>query len=197
MKNLLLTGSLVLLTGIAATANTGVVNDNPGIHIFHKESKGPRKEARELRKEKKDYSIPYYQTDQQFMRDFPDATNVVWDTKDLDKATFILNGKTMRAYYDLDNELIGTVTDASYSDLPASATKFIEKHYGEYTPEQVLYFDDNQFNDTDMTLYGSPFDDEDNYFVEMHGANKTIILQVNMRGDVNFFKDITHSNVKY
>jgi hypothetical protein len=182
MKNMLLTGAVLLFTSIATFANTG--------------SKGERKEARELKKEKGS-TIPYYQTEQQFLVDFPGATNVTWDTRANNKVTFTLNGKTMDAFYDWDNQLIGTVTDASYTDLPGSAAQFIEKHYQGYTPQTVLFFDDNQYNDTDMELFGSPFDDEDNYFVELKNDHKTIIVQVNMRGDVNFFKDMTNYNMRY
>jgi hypothetical protein len=47
-----------------------------------------------------------------------------------------------------------------------------------------------------MILYGNEFEDEDNYFVEMTNGRKTIVLQVNMEGNVSFFKDISYSNVK-
>ena len=168
MKNILLTGGMWLLTGMT---------------VFASPEAGHHPHLR-------NYTSPTYQTEQQFEIDFPGATNVTWYTKDMEEASFTFNGQSIRAFYDNDDKLIGTVTDASYSDLPATAVKQIEKYYKGYTPQRVILFDDNEYNDSPMSLYGSVFDDEDNYFVEMQHAGETIILQVNMRGDVGFFKEM-------
>jgi hypothetical protein len=59
-----------------------------------------------------------------------------------------------------------------------------------------MLFDDNEYNQSDMVLYGHVFTDADNYFVELSNNNKTIVLEVNMEGLVTFFKDLSYSNVK-
>ena len=41
-----------------------------------------------------------------------------------------------------------------------------------------------------MTLYGTQFDDEDSYFVEMQKGDKKIVLKVKMDGEVFFFKQL-------
>ena len=80
--------------------------------------------------------------------------------------------------------------DKTFSDLPASAQKQINKEYKDYTIEKVIFFDDNEDVDTDMILYGSQFDDADNYFVELRKDNKDVVLQVTMDGLVGYFAGI-------
>jgi hypothetical protein len=80
--------------------------------------------------------------------------------------------------------------------MPDNARKCIEKHYSDYTTQSVILFDDNEYNSSDMILYGNAFEDADNYFVELSNNNRKIVLQVNMEGLVTFFKDISYSNVK-
>jgi hypothetical protein len=48
-------------------------------------------------------------------------------------------------------------------------------------------FDDNEYNESDMLLYGQLFEDEDSYFVEVQKDDKRIILQVSMDGQVSYF----------
>ena len=66
----------------------------------------------------------------------------------------------------------------------------INKEYKDYTIEKVIFFDDNEDVDTDMILYGSQFDDADNYFVELRKDNKDVVLQVTMDGLVGYFAGI-------
>jgi len=195
MKNVIIIGSLLVFTATTAFAQDEMVYNEPAGFILHKTTKAQREENRLIRREKAAIS-PSYMTEQNFMIDFPKATNVSWKRADFEEASFTWNGKEMNAFYDLDNTLIGTTSPASYSDLPANAQKEIEKFYKGYTPKSVILYDDNEFNDTDMILYGNQFEDEDNYFVEMTNNNKTVVLQVNMEGFVSFFKDISYSNVK-
>jgi len=81
-------------------------------------------------------------------------------------------------------------------DLPAPARKYIEKHFNDYTTGTVILFDDNEYNDSPMELYETPFDGEDNYFVELSNNNKKIVLQIGMDGMVSFFKDISNDYTK-
>ncbi|MGC4036436.1 MAG: hypothetical protein QM764_10770 [Chitinophagaceae bacterium] len=125
------------------------------------------------------------------MRAFPDAQNVTWDMPSLfEEATFYSDGKMMTAYYDVDNELVGTTTEKSFSDLPKKAQEHIAKFYKNYTPGAVILFDDNEDNDTDMVLYGTVFDDADNYFVTLKNEKETILVKVDMNGGTSFFKKI-------
>jgi hypothetical protein len=38
--------------------------------------------------------------------------------------------------------------------------------------------------------YGQQFDDEDKYFVELQNDKEKIVVQVNMAGDVSFFRTL-------
>jgi hypothetical protein len=80
--------------------------------------------------------------------------------------------------------------------MPDNARKYIAKHYSDYTTGSVILFDDNEYNSSDMILYGNAFEDADNYFVELSNNNRKIVLQVNMEGLVTFFKELPYSNVK-
>jgi len=195
MKNVIIIGSLLVFTATTTFAQDEMAFNEPAKVILHKTSKAQREENRLIRREKIATS-PTFMTEQHFMIDFPKATNVTWKRDEFEEASFNWNGKAIQAFYDYEDNLIGTTTPASYSDLPAFAQKEIEKYYKDYTPQSVILFDDNEFNDTDMMLYGNSFEDEDNYFVEMTNNNKTIVLQVNMEGLVSYFKDISYSNVK-
>jgi len=195
MKNVIIIGSLLVFTATTAFAHDEVAFSEPAKFIVHKTSKAQREENRLIRREKL-ATTPNYSTEQHFMIDYPDATNVSWNRAGYEEASFTLNGKDMKAFYDYNNELIGTTTMASYADIPANAQKEIEKFYKDYTPQSVVLFDDNEYNNSDMILYGNAFEDADNYFVELTNNTKTIVLQVNKEGLVSFFKDISYSNVK-
>jgi hypothetical protein len=191
MKNMIFIGSIILFTGTTAFAQSELAYNQPNDLNIHKGSKTYKGENKV--KKEKTYNIPSYSTEQQFMVDFPKVTDVSWNTKGYEEASFILNGKSMKAFYDYDSKLIGTTTAASYDDLPQAAKKYIQKHFKDYTPQSVIMFDDNEFNSTEMLLYGDPFEGEDNYFVELSNNNKIIVLQIGMDGLVSFFKDISNN----
>ncbi len=127
-----------------------------------------------------------------FSFDFKDAKNVEWERIDTyDKASFTdKNGKKMSAFYDINGKLVGTTQFKTFADLPENGQKDIKKNYKDYTVGQVLFYDDNENNDTDMILYGVQFEDRDNYFVELEKSNRRIILQVSPEGEVFFFKQL-------
>jgi hypothetical protein len=194
MKHVIIIGSMLLFT-----ATTAFSQDELAIAIvgnsIHKTNKSQREENRAIRREKSS-TEPNYTTRQHFLTDFPNATNVTWKRNGFEEASFTANGKDMKAFYDYDHELIGTTTPVNYFDLPAIARKYIEKHYSEYTTQSVILFDDNEYNQSDMKLYGNAFEDADNYFIELSNNNKTIVLEVNMEGLVTYFSDLSYSNVK-
>jgi hypothetical protein len=135
-------------------------------------------------------AISYFAKEHFFM-DFPNATDVAWkNTKAFQEAHFTMNNIAYTAYYDADNELVGTTTAKTFTDLPMNAQRYIQKKYAGYTPADVIFFDDNQANETDMNLFDQPFADEDNYFVLMKKPGENIVLKVNSEGYVDFFKNI-------
>jgi hypothetical protein len=128
----------------------------------------------------------------EFNSDFKDAKNVEWKRiGTFDKASFTnKDGQKMSAFYDIDGNLVGTTQFKTFADLPETGQKEIKKMYKDYTIDQVVFYDDNENNETDMIIYGEQFEDADNYFVEMTKATSKIVLQVNTTGDVFFFKQL-------
>jgi hypothetical protein len=151
--------------------------------LMKKEKKEERKELRKLKGNEVSY-----QAKQAFYRDFENIQVSQWERLDnFDETTFIKDGQAMSAFYDYDAQLVGTTANKTFTDLPANAQKYIDKKYADYTIGDVLFFDDNELNETDMILYNTQFDDQDSYFVELNKDNKKIVLQVAMNGDVSFF----------
>ncbi|WP_205510652.1 hypothetical protein [Longitalea arenae] len=195
MKHVIIIGSMLLFTAISAFSQEILTLNDPIFPVSHKLHKEQREENRAIKREKAG-STPSYSTEQHFFTDFPNAAHVQWKRIGYEEAAFTLNGKDMKAFYDYDHALIGTTTTADYTDLPANAQKEIAKRYRNFIPQFVILFDDNEYNATDMMLYGNAFDGADNYFVELSNNDKTIVVQVTMEGLVTFFKDISYSNVK-
>jgi len=160
-----------------------------------------KNEKKEIRKEKEESRITLkklegpqvsYQSKQEFIRDFDNPTNVSWTrTNYFDEASFTSkDGIATTAYFDIDGQLVGTTSMKTFADIPVDAQKTINKEYKDYAVKNVVFYDDNEANETDMILYNSQFDDEDNYFVELQKDNKTIVVQVTMAGEVGFFKEV-------
>lgn len=126
-----------------------------------------------------------------FAEDFGDIPNVKWErVGPFDVATFVKNGKEMVANYDIDGKLVGTTQAATLAEIPASAQKEIKSKYKDYKIVNIIFYDDNEANDTDMVLYGVQFEDADNYFVEMTKGTSKIVLKVSPQGEVIFFKQL-------
>jgi hypothetical protein len=127
-----------------------------------------------------------------FSSDFKDAKNVEWKRIDTyDKASFTgKDGQKMSAFYDIEGKLVGTTMIKTFADVPENAQKEIKKSYNDYTIDQVVFYDDNENNDTDMILYGTQFEDTDSYFVELTKGAGKIVLQVSPIGEVFPFKKL-------
>ncbi|HXB28398.1 MAG TPA: hypothetical protein VNW49_01205 [Puia sp.] len=136
-------------------------------------------------------------TKNQFVSDFPNATDIHFEkTKGFDKVIFEQNDREMTAYYDYNNQLVGTISKGSFHDLPTNAqVKILDKYPG-YSIEEVLHFKVNSNNEsyadnnTDLTLYGNSFEKSSDYFVELKNDNKAIVLEVDLSGEVSFFTTI-------
>jgi hypothetical protein len=127
----------------------------------------------------------------QVTADFPDAKNIQFArVKDLNEVSFIQDKKKMNAYYDDGDQLVGTIQKESVADLPVNAQKEIQNKYPGYTIANVVKFDDNESDDSEMLLYGISLDDADNYFVELKNDSKAIAVKVDLSGGVNFFSTI-------
>lgn len=156
---------------------------------------------KEIRKEKHEKRVALrklegkevsYQSKEKFASDFGNVGDVQWARSGyFDEATFTdQSGRRTTAFYDNTPQLVGTTSPRKFGDLPESAQKYIKKNYQNYMDAQVLLFDDNEANDTDMLLYNMQFEDEDMYFIEVRKDAKTDVLKVSMDGNVSLFKTL-------
>lgn len=131
-------------------------------------------------------------TKQQFYEDFGDIKNVKWERFNLySEATFTSDkGVVTKAFYDNQPELIGTIVNKTFADLPLRAQKEVDKKYPGYTKDSVILYDDNEYNDEDIYLYDEPFSGPDNYFLELSKDGKTIVVGISELGELVFYKNL-------
>jgi len=123
----------------------------------------------------------------QFTTDFPNATNVDFESKkNFDEVSFTQDKEKITAYYDYNDQLIGTVEKKAFSDLPIDAQKEILKKYSDYAITDVVKFNDNESDHMEMILYGTSLHDEDNYFVELRNDSNAIVVKVDLSGGIDF-----------
>lgn len=126
-----------------------------------------------------------------FVTNFGYIPDVKWiRSENFDEATFVKNGSTMTAYFDSDGTLVGTTSLKKFSELPSKGQEEIKTRYKDYAIGPVIFFDDNDLNDSDMVLWSSQFDDEDLYFVELNKGASRIIVRITPAGFVSLFKEL-------
>ena len=190
-KIFFLSAAFIIAAAVRAQTNDALVkneikSDKKQELTIKEEKREERKELRKLEGKEVDNL-----TRLAFYGDFGNIPVIKWErTENYDEATFMKDGEATTAYYDADSKLVGTTSNKTFEDLPAAAQKSINAKYRDYTKGTVVFFDDNEANETDMILYGDQFADADNYFVDLKKDNNEIILQVNMIGDVSFFKKL-------
>lgn len=186
MKKLIVLSAAVMMLAASVNAQneTAKTTVKKEIRSEKKDMKMERKALRKL--EGKEVS---FQAKLQFQNDFNNAPILASKRSGIfDEFSFTKDGRATWAYYDAGAHLVGTTQNRTLADLPAKARNEINKMYKNYTIGEVLFFDDNQANETDMFLYGNQFEDEDSYFVELiKDSNNKIVVHVKMNGQVGYF----------
>jgi hypothetical protein len=162
--------------------------------------KADKEKVKETRKEMKAERIPLKKLEgnvvsseakRNFNADFARATDVQWLRKgEFDEVSFTYNNKKLKGYYDSEGKLVGTTQDATFAEIPAKGQEEIKTKYKDSTIGPVVFFDDNELNETDMILWAVQFDDKDLYFVELIKGMSKIIVMCNLEGQVTFFKQL-------
>jgi len=120
---------------------------------------------------------------QQFSADFSDAQNTVWTvTKNCQKATFIENGSSKTAFYDLSGNFLGLTQVVGYSAIPAKSQKLIADKYKGYTAKNVIVYQANEAINSDI--------DATSYFVDLKNTEHEILVRVTQSGNLDFFKQV-------
>ena len=186
MKKLVMLFSASCIFTVATQAQAAVLTNSKDLLSSHQQSsakkndhpKKPLMKGREMNGRLKAV----------FNNDFGNPPITQWErTANFDEVSFSKDGQAFTAFYDNSTKLIGTTAEKTFTNLPSKAQLAINKRYRNYSVGEILFFDDNELNETDMVLYNQPFDDADNYFVELKKGNKKIVVEVNMKGDVSYF----------
>lgn len=134
------------------------------------------------------------QSQASFYVQFGNVPDVRWERQDyFDLARFTKDDKQMKAYFDNDGELVGTSIQTNLKAIPAKAQAEIAKKYGDYSVSDVILYDDNEEQISDIVLYGTQMESSDNYFVELSKTNKRVVLEVTPEGRVTLFKEFAES----
>ena len=174
-------------TSLAQPGIASIENNDQSLAKLEKMLHGKNAEKRdELKRSKPKYIS--YKAQEQFRIDFGNIPEVIWRSEaNFDVATFKKDGTVESAYYDYYAGLVGTTIQKSFEDMPLKAREYINKHYGDYTKGDVILFDDDEYSETDMTLFGRQFEDQDNYFIELTKNDKRIVLESDPDGNVTYF----------
>lgn len=188
MKKLLLSTAAFISTVIAtaqptpASLKSSIKSDKKMVAAIRKDERKDKKELKKL--EGPEVS---YQSKEAFATEFG-SVPAKWERLDnFDEATFVKDGVATSAFYDWDSELVGTTQNKKYTDVPQAARSYISKKYPGYSIGNVLFFNDNENNETDMILYNTRFEDVDSYFVELKKNNQEIVVQALPDGTVYYY----------
>jgi hypothetical protein len=191
MKKLLIMSAITFAAisgGKGQTIDQLAINDTHNGNMEVSEFKMNKHEYKKDLRKLNNSEVSFF-SKEHFYEDFGYIPDAEWTkSPNFDEVTFTLNGHELTAFYDDNSSLVGTTSEKAFSDLPLNAQNYINKKYGDYTVKDVLFYDDNEMNSSDMVLYDLEFNDPDSYFVELQKDNKDIILQVPLSGSVNFFK---------
>ncbi len=115
-----------------------------------------------------------YKTMDHFKSAYSEASDVQWTLKnDFVKASFLLEGERVEAFYSLQGELIGSSKAISSQSLPAAAQRLINKKYDKYTVKEVIQFDGAEAT---------------KFYVSLDGSKKQVVLEVNQDGATSVFR---------
>lgn len=153
-------------------------------------SKLIRKELRQEKESTKEVENISGRTYSQFEQDFPQAQNIGWSVlAGFPEVSFTIGHNQEMAYYDNNNQLIGSGKYLKFSDIPKQAQERIEKDYKGYIPSTVIFFDDNENNVNNMPLLGIPIE-QDSYFILLKKGKTSIVIQALENGEISYFNKV-------
>lgn len=111
---------------------------------------------------------------QNFRNEFKGIDKVDWTLKrDFVKASFVLNGEKVEAFYDFKGDKIGTSHHITLADLPLTARRMIAKKYAGY-------------NITEAVEFNSP--EEDCFYISADNEKERLVLKITDNSSVSTFK---------
>jgi hypothetical protein len=177
---------IIILCAVTFILTASAKAQNSEVGIINEQYSGKK----ETKKQKLNEIIA--QASDEFNEEFGPEPDVKWKKEGLFyRARFSKEGQHFKVYYDEQAKQVGSISRKSFAELPANAQQYIDSAYKGFKKKNVLYFDDNELNETDMILYGKQFEDMDSYFVELKKGHKKIVLKINTTGEVSFFKQLS------
>ncbi|GEO04328.1 hypothetical protein AAE02nite_19920 [Adhaeribacter aerolatus] len=114
-------------------------------------------------------------TKSNFNYQFNGAENVTWaSSARFQKATFTKEGKTLTAFYNNQNELVGTTQVIQITELSPVAIKNLVKSYPNYQMGEIIKYSGN----------------EEVYYVNLKNESKNFLVEITPDMNVQFFKTI-------
>ena len=111
-----------------------------------------------------------------FNKDFAQARNVEWDiNRELQKATFELNGQVMFAYYSKDGELLAISRNLSTTQLPIRLSASLKQQYSDYWVSDLFEMASNN---------------ESSYYITIENAESKTVLRAIGSGDWQLYKKV-------
>jgi hypothetical protein len=111
-----------------------------------------------------------------FNKEFAQAKNVQWDiNRNLQKATFELNGQFMFAYYNNDGELLGVSRNLTTTQLPIRLSSSLKQHYSNYWITDLFEMASNN---------------ESSYYITIENADSTSVLRAIGSGDWQLYRKV-------
>ncbi len=109
-----------------------------------------------------------------FKSTYQDAKDVTWVVTDkFAKASFLVDGKKMEAYYSSDGEFIAESKAVPTGDLPRAARKTIEKKYKDFTIKEVI-----AYSTTDRV----------EYYVSLENDKSSEVLKISATGNIEVYR---------
>ena len=117
-----------------------------------------------------------------FATDFYTVTDVTWSvTANCQKATFLQDGVTTTAFYDLSGQFIGTTNKMEYATLTTDQKETVAKKYAGYDVVEVI-----RFNYAGASADVNPIV----YFIDLKKGDSEVILKTGPNEGLSFYKKV-------
>jgi hypothetical protein len=105
---------------------------------------------------------------------YADAKNVTWIVTDkFAKASFLMDGEKMEAYYSTDGEFIAESKAIPTAELPRAARKALDKKYKDFTIKEVIEYSTAERVE---------------YYVSLDNEKSSKILKISATGSIEVYK---------
>lgn len=127
----------------------------------------------------------------QFASRYQQATNVNWIITDsYQKASFLLNGKKMSAFFDQSGEYIATTQYIDYAKLPAVGRNRLAKIYKEYAVEDIIRYDLDGTEGEHLYALNGRRSFSTVYFASLSKDSEKIVVKITPDGEISYLKSL-------